>query len=107
MPVLAWAQDSGSGTITGVALDAETGLPLAGAHAFIGATMIGTATDAEGHFELSNVPPGLHKLWVSMIGYEPESEEFTVGDTTEFAFDISLQPMVIEMGEVTVTARRR
>ena len=95
-----------SATISGIATDRESGTPLAGAHAFIGATMIGTATDADGRFELSHLPRGPHKLWISMIGYEPESQEFVIGDTTQFTFDISLKPMVIEMGEVTVLARK-
>ncbi len=101
-----FAQPAERGTVTGVALDAESGQPLAGAHAFIGATMIGTATDVDGRFQLPHIPAGPHTLWVSMIGYEPESQSFTVGDTTSFEFDISLKPAVLEMGEVTVTARK-
>ncbi len=93
-------------SVTGVALDKETGTPLAGAHAFIGATMIGTATDAEGRFELTRLPTGSHTLWISMLGYEPESQEFIAGDTTKFEFEIALKPMVFEMGEVTVLARK-
>lgn len=105
-PWLSFAQPSESGSLQGIATDAETGLPLPGAHAFIGSSMIGTATDDGGNFVLDNIPTGSHTLWLSMLGYEPESVDFVVGDTTEFTFDVALKPMVIEMDGLTVSARK-
>lgn len=104
-PVIAPPVDSVA-VVTGTATDASTGLPLAGAHAFLGETMIGTATDADGRFELTMLPSGPQTLWISMIGYEPEKKDFIIGDTTSFSFDLALQPMVLELGEVTVNARK-
>lgn len=99
--------DSLKATLTGHAIDAETAQPLTGAHAFIGSTLIGTATDFEGTFELRHLPIGTHTLWVSMIGYIPASQLFTVTDTTtSLSFDLSLEPAIIEVGELTVTAKR-
>ena len=103
---MALGQTNGPALVWGVATDAESGLPLAGAHAFIGSTMIGTATDANGRFELSHIPSGPHTLWISMIGYQPESKDFLIGDTVNFEIDLALLPAVIEMGEVTVTAKK-
>ena len=97
------------GMITGTITDADTGLPIAGAHAFIGSTLIGTVSDQNGHFELSRIPVGSHDLWVSMIGYEPMSESFTMNDSTRAAglhFDLIMQTTVLQVGELTVTARR-
>lgn len=102
----ALSQPDTTAVVQGTALDASTGTPLAGAHAFLGETMIGTATDADGRFALTNIPSGPHTLWISMIGYEPEKQDFIVGDTTSFTFDLSLQPMVLALGEVTVNARK-
>ncbi len=92
--------------LQGVITDAETGEPLAGAHVFIGNTMIGTASDADGRYHIEHPFTGPNKLWVSMIGFEPESKDFVVGDTMAFAFDFALSPMVIELSGVTVTARK-
>ncbi len=89
----------------GTVIDAETGDPLTGAHAFLGSTMIGTVTDLEGSFELSNIPKGTHTLWISMLGYEPASKEFSISDTTSEQTSFSLEPAIISVGEVTVTAK--
>ena len=92
--------------IQGAITDAETSDPLPGAHVFIGSTMIGTSTNLEGQYELERIPNGTHMLWVSMIGYEPASQELVVSDTTHRVADFSLEPVVIPIGEVTVTAKR-
>ena len=97
------------GTVSGTVLDAETQLPLIGAHAFIGSTLIGTVTDNGGQFVLQRIPEGSHSLWISMVGYEPISEDFIVDDstsTTGIQFDLEIEPAIIEVGEVTVTARK-
>lgn len=57
-------------TVSGTVTDA-TGRPLAGASVFLKGTSGGTATDAEGHFKLMNVP-GDSQLRFSMIGYEDQ-----------------------------------
>ena len=104
-----FAQTESKGRIKGVVHDAETGQPVVGAHAFIGSTMIGTVTDSDGQFELELIPPGTHSLWLSMIGYTPMSEEFTIGDSTLRtiqSFELVMEPAVIQVGELTVTAKR-
>ena len=101
----ALAQVYTTATVSGTVVDKETGEPIAGAHAFLGATMIGTTTDSVGSFHLSNVPRGVHTIWISMIGYEPKSQRFILGDKPQFAFDVALEPMILEMDEVTISAR--
>ena len=58
--------------ISGRVVDAETGQPLPGAHVFIASSMIGTVTDTNGQFDLHDVPVGAHRLYVSMLGFEPD-----------------------------------
>lgn len=97
------------GIVSGIVHDTETGQPIAGAHAFIGSTMIGTVTDSEGRFELPKIPNGSHSLWLSMVGYAPTSEEFTMDDSTSshgISFDLTMEPAILQVGELTVTAKR-
>jgi len=99
-----WAQ-ADHATLTGTVVDAETGRPLAGAHVFIAASTMGTATDDGGHYRLDPVPPGAHRLYVSMLGYQPVPRDTLVRAAHGYRIDFSLQPTVIEIGEVTVSAR--
>lgn len=62
-----------TGTIRGTVTDALTDDPLPGANVTIRGTnpLIGTATNQDGGFELSNVPLGRHDIKVSFLGYKP------------------------------------
>ncbi|QXD15525.1 carboxypeptidase-like regulatory domain-containing protein [Rhodocaloribacter litoris] len=90
---------------TGTVVDAETGVPLPGAHVFIAGSMIGTTTDNEGRYRLERVPPGAHRLYVSMVGFEPAFADTLVTARQTLTFDARLVPAVIELGEIRVEAR--
>ena len=92
-------------SLRGTVVDDETGTPLAGAHVFIAASMMGTATDDEGRFVLDRVPLGAHRLYVSMIGFEPASRDTLLRQTQPYDFEFRLAPAIIEVGQVTVSAK--
>ncbi|MDE2770104.1 MAG: carboxypeptidase-like regulatory domain-containing protein [Bacteroidota bacterium] len=56
--------------LTGTVADTESERGLPRAHVFIASSMIGTTTDRDGKFVLEGVPPGAHRLVVTMLGYE-------------------------------------
>ncbi|MFW6249194.1 MAG: carboxypeptidase-like regulatory domain-containing protein, partial [Bacteroidota bacterium] len=58
-----------SGRITGTVLDGYENTTLPGATIVISETQKGTASDAEGRFELTDVPPGTLNLKISFVGY--------------------------------------
>ena len=101
---IATAQPLPRVTLTGVVTDAETGLPLADANVFIANTTWGTATDASGAYSLPQIPHGNYELSVSRLGYAFASVRIQPADTTQY--DFALTPMVIEIGEVAVSAER-
>lgn len=104
VPTSVRAQDSA--TVEGAVVDAETGRPLRGANVFITASMIGTATGTEGRFRLSGVPAGMHRLQVSMLGYETVARDTLLRAGRTYRLTFRLEPTVLEMGGVTVTAER-
>lgn len=104
VPSSAWAQ-AGHATLRGTVVDDETGAPLAGAHVFIAESMMGTATDDAGRFSLDHVPPGAHRLYVSMLGYEPASRDTLLRYPHTYDVDFRLTPTVLEVGQVTVSAK--
>ena len=105
LPTLAAAQPDASAVFTGTVTDAETGAPLPAAHVFLAATMNGTTTDAEGRFRLTRIPHGAHRLFVSMLGFEPAHVDTLVTEDRTYTFEIRLTPAVIEMDAITVEAK--
>ena len=93
-------------TITGKVTEADSGAPLPGAHVFIASSMNGTTTDTDGVYVLERVPVGALRLYVSMIGYEPEARDMMLRTSATRTVDFELKPTVVELGEVIVEAKR-
>ena len=64
---------AGQYQVTGRVLDSKTGKPIHMANVFLANTFKGCATNADGFFEINNVPRGSYDLVVHHIAY-PESE---------------------------------
>ena len=85
-------------TISGRVISSEDGLGMPGVPVVVKGTTIGTATDINGNFTL-NVPNDA-TIVVSFIGFR--TQELVVGNQT--TFNITLQPDVLTLGDVVVTA---
>ena len=103
LPFAAFAQD---GTIAGMITDAKTGEPVPGVNVLIDELGVGGATDAEGLYEITDVPAGDYTLMASFVGYEDFEQAVSVsaGETVEV--DIALQPSVAALQEVVVEGYR-
>lgn len=88
--------------VEGRIIDMETKEPLQGAHVFFSGTTIGTSTDPDGRYVLRNVPPGAHRLVVSIIGYGRKKYDIVLGPEERKTMDFGLKPVVYEMDEVFV-----
>ena len=92
--------------ISGRVVDAETGQPLPGAHVFIASSMIGTVTDTNGQFDLHDVPVGAHRLYVSMLGFEPDFRDIMLRTGKDYQFDFELKESILDVGEIIVEGER-
>jgi iron complex outermembrane receptor protein len=73
----AWAQ-AGGGTVTGRVTDTKNeGIP--GVTVVIEGTTLGSSTDIEGNYTISNVPAGGHTLVISFVGYTSVRQQIAVG----------------------------
>lgn len=99
VPGRAIAQETG--TIMGVVTSQETQQPVQGAQIRVVGTTIGTLTNAQGRFMITNVPYGEQSVQVIFIGYRQVTEEVTVG-ATPAEVTIQLETDVLGLDELVV-----
>ena len=92
--------------VTGHVTDGSTGEHLPFVSISVKGTVLGTTTDATGHFLLLNVPVGEQTLVASFVGYEREEQIVMIiaDKTIEVKFDIHQQ--TLDLADVVVTASR-
>ena len=95
-----------SGRIIGQVTEAATGKPIVGANVLLLGTMLGAATDNQGRFVISRVPPSTYTIMVSAIGYKKEEKTIHVRPEAETDLRFSLQETVLLMDGIAVTASR-
>jgi len=96
-----------TGKIRGVVFDMDSGLPLAGVNIILEGTQKGAASDDQGKFFIINIPPGMYRLSVRMIGYrETIVEEVRVKIDQTTNVEVSLIQEVIEGETVVIVAER-
>jgi TonB-dependent receptor len=93
------------GRIAGIVTDATTDEPLSGANVFLEGTSIGTATDLEGGYIITNVPAGSYQLSVVYIGYKSVTQSIEVQEDQQLKHDIALNAVAISGEEIVVTAQ--
>ncbi len=101
-PALVFGQ---TGSIKGIIKDSETGLPLDGANVGLSGTIIGTTSNQEGQYLLSNVPNGNYTINVSFLGYKVINRDMQVNQT-EIILNFQLLPTILRGQELIVTATR-
>ena len=86
--------------VTGVVVDADTDEPIIGASVLVKGTTIGTITDLDGKYEITNIPAGSKSLQVSYVGMRTVE----VPITTSAAQKIVMHPDAQVIDEVVVVA---
>jgi outer membrane receptor protein involved in Fe transport len=95
-----------TGKLTGIVLDAQSGVPLEGAQLVLQGTGITALTGSNGRYFLVNVPPGTYTLLVRRIGYSSAEVRnvFIAIDVTR-TVDVELSPTgAIGVEEIVVSA---
>ena len=92
-------------SIRGTVVDLETFSPLPGATIILRDSdpLVGTNSDANGHFTLTGIPIGKHRIKVTYVGYVPYlSDALTVSSGRETDVTVNLQEAVIAASEVEI-----
>ena len=98
----------GAGLITGRITDSKAKAGLPGVNIMIKGTYYGTASDLEGRYRLSNIPPGSYDLEVSIIGYKIilRTGVLIISDTT-VTIDFKMEETVLSFGEDVVVMGKK
>jgi TonB-linked SusC/RagA family outer membrane protein len=92
------------GTVSGTITDARNGETIPGVNVLITELDRGAATNADGKFEINNVPSGTYTLRASFVGYTTIERDIEVGNE-DVTLDLQLKPDLIGMDDVIVTAQ--
>lgn len=76
LPAAALAQ--GTGSIRGTVVDAATQRPLQGVQVVVQGSTLGVLSDAQGAFQIANVPAGERVVRASMVGFGAREARVTV-----------------------------
>src|SRR5882762_5282344 len=87
------------GSIAGTVM-AEGGAALQRASINVTGTRFSTETDAAGHYSISSVPVGTHRLRARMLGYAPADTSVVVEEGQEAVVNFQLKARAIEMEAV-------
>lgn len=97
-----------TGSIAGVARDAESGEQLPLVHIRLADSQAGTSTSLDGAFSLEGLKPGKYSLMASYVGYETlqlDQIEVFAGQATTLS--LPLKPTAVLAEEAVVTATLR
>ena len=105
LPCVAQADDDEADetiTLEGAIVDAETGDSLSLTHVFVSGSTMGTVADEDGTYELADIPPGAHRLFVSRMGYESARLDTLLQEPGTHTLDFELEQAVLEAEEILV-----
>ena len=92
-----------TGTVTGTALDAESGEPLASVQLSIVGSGLGSLSGPDGRYQIANVPGGSQTLRAERIGYATMNVAITVTSGAAVVQDFGMSLQALAMDEIVVT----
>ncbi len=104
--MLGYSQDlaAQNGELRGSITDQKTGEPLFGATVFLVDTDFGAATNFEGEYVLSNIPPNTYNIRVSFIGYRSQIiYNVVIRSEGNIDIDVQLEQAEVGLDEVVVS----
>lgn len=95
-----------TGTIKGFVYDKADGEPMIFTNVLLEGTKMGSQTDVNGFFSITQIPPGTYKLVSTLIGYDTFSTTITVKENSIISKKLFLSQAQTQLQAVEITARR-
>lgn len=101
-----YGQRKTDSNIVGDVKDSKTGEHIPFINVTINNTVIGTTTDATGHYYLKNLPTGAYTLKVSGVGYKSVEKEVVLESGKTIEVNFLTEESSLSLNEVVVSANR-
>ena len=98
---------AGSSQIEGYISNSDSEEPLIGANIMLDEILLGSASDENGKYLITNIPIGKYTLRAMFIGYENLEKDIWIKGEQIYTIDITLKPSALELQETKVTAEKR
>ena len=100
------AQKTDRGTVRGNIFDKETAQPVGFATVRIEGANLGTISDVNGFFSISEVPAGQHKLIVSLTGYSTWSADITIQKNEILYQNVNISESGQNLDEILISGKK-
>ncbi len=100
------ASFSQTGTVRGFVYDKETGEPILFTNVLLKGTTYGVATDVNGYYSITNIPPGNYKLITTSIGYDSAIVDITVRTAEILTKTLTITKSAINLMDVEISGER-
>jgi len=101
---------SAQGTVVrGLIFDRSDGQPLQGANVMLrdlnreGVRPLGTSSDKDGFYQISQVPTGTYSVQISFIGFSAYTDTLSLGQDPFVTLSVELEPFAQQLEEVVVS----
>lgn len=95
------------GKITGKVTEKDNNEPIPYANVIIEGTSLGAASDFDGNYVILNVPPGLHKVTASIIGFQKVTvQDVRVNVDFTTRLDFALKTSAVDLPAVVIQGER-
>ncbi len=96
-----------TGTIRGFVYDQSTGEPMLFTNVILKGTTIGAATDVNGYFSITRIPPGPYTILVTTLGYDTLQKAVTVVRDQIITEKLFLTKRAIQIREFEVSGEKQ
>jgi hypothetical protein len=101
------AMAQSTATIRGFVYDKEDGEPMIFTNVFLEKTSFGAATDVNGYYSISKIPPGTYNLMVTSLGYDTARVSVTVKKGDVLNEKLFLGKSSIQLSAFEVSAEKQ
>ncbi len=97
---------SQNATIRGFVYEKQNGEPIIFTNVYLSKTTYGAATDVNGYFAITQIPPGKYTLLVTYLGYDTLKMEVNLKPNDLLTQNLFLNKNSVLLGEVKISAER-